>query len=109
MSFPLSGQHGHERLAECAFGEQAAQQIGNAEGDVEGVGERTGAKSRRHEEFSHQPRDAGSEGEQGDKGGGFEQGHGASVATRRCATRGSFANTSARAKIAGFAGIIPKH
>ncbi|MCY1530354.1 hypothetical protein D9M68_655380 [compost metagenome] len=102
-------QHRHECLAESTLGEEAAQQVGNAEGDVERVGQRTSAKGGRHEQFAHQSRDAGSEGEQGNERGGFEQGHGASVATRRRGTQFSLASILARAKIAGFAGIIPKH
>ncbi len=68
-----AGQHRHKRLAERTLGEQAAQQIGNAEGDVERVGERAGAKSGGHEQLAHQPGDARCQRQQRDQGGGFEQ------------------------------------
>jgi hypothetical protein len=34
-----SGQHRHEGLAESAFGKQAPEQVGNAKGHIEGVGQ----------------------------------------------------------------------
>ena len=77
------GEHGHEGLAEGAFGKQTPKQIGNAKGDVEGVGQRVGAKDRGHEQVAHQPRHTGSQRQQGDGGSGFEQCHGAQC--MRCA------------------------
>ena len=70
-----SGQHRHERLAESALGKQAPQQIGDAKCHIEGIGQRVGAKHRGHQEVAHQARHAGGQGQEGDGGGGFEQGH----------------------------------
>ena len=69
------GQHGHESLAERAFAKQPPQQIGNAKGHVEGVGQAADAKGRGHEPVAQQPRDARGQREQGNGGGGFEQAH----------------------------------
>jgi hypothetical protein len=40
------GQDGHEGLRERALGEQPAQQVGQAEGDIEGVGVGEAPKAR---------------------------------------------------------------
>src|SRR3989344_5448856 len=37
------GEHRHEALGECALAENATQEIGDAEGDVEGIGRHAGA------------------------------------------------------------------
>ena len=44
MLRPGGGQHRHKGLAEGTLGKQAAKQVGDAKGDVEGVGQRVGAK-----------------------------------------------------------------
>ena len=51
---PGGSQHRHKRLAECAFGKQAAKQIGNAKRDVKSVGQGAGAKQRRQKRLAHQ-------------------------------------------------------
>ncbi len=79
---PDLGQGGHERLGEGALAEQAAQQVGNAEGDVEGVERRSGAEGRGDDHVSGQPGDPGGEREQGDGRRRPEQIHGLECYTR---------------------------
>jgi hypothetical protein len=43
----------HEGLAEGALAEQAPEQVGNAESDVERVGQTGRAESRRHQQVAH--------------------------------------------------------
>ena len=80
-------QHRHERLAEGPLGKQAAQEVGNAKRHIEGVGQGAGAKGRGHEQLPHQPRDPGSQGQEGDERGGFEQRHPRSVPKAGAKTR----------------------
>ena len=72
---PRGRQQRHEGLRERALGEEAAQQVGNAEGDPEGVGQRIGAEEPRHQLLAHQAGDARSEREQGNSRGGPEETH----------------------------------
>src|SRR5690606_31916956 len=68
-------QDGNEGLRESAFGEQAAQQVGDAEGHPEGIGQRTRAVRGRDDDVPHQTGDAGKQSEAADGGGGPEQTH----------------------------------
>ena len=68
-------QDGHESLRKRTFAEQPAQQIGNAEGDVVGVGQGAGAEHRRHHDLARQPGDARGQREQRNGGGGAQQVH----------------------------------
>ncbi|OIQ70267.1 hypothetical protein GALL_481220 [mine drainage metagenome] len=72
---PRLGEDGDEGLRECALGEQAAQQIGQAERDVEGIRPGAGAEIPCHQNLAQQAGDAGDEGEQGNGIGGLEQIH----------------------------------
>ena len=76
---PAGGQHRHEGLAEGAFAENPPEQVGNAESDIECVGQRADAEHRGKKHVAHEARDPRSERQQGYGGSGFEQGHGASV------------------------------
>ena len=58
-SGPVLRQNGHEGLGKRALGEQAPQQIGNAEGDEKGVGGEAGAEQARDHGVAHEAEDAG--------------------------------------------------
>ena len=47
-------QYRHKRLAESAFGKQAAKQVRNAKGDVKRVRHGASAKQRRQERLANQ-------------------------------------------------------
>jgi hypothetical protein len=51
-------EDGHEGLRECALGKHAAQQVGQPEGDEEGIGGRTRAEGARDEEVAYETEDA---------------------------------------------------
>jgi len=70
------GEDGHEGLRERALGEQAPQQVGQAERDVEGIGEIRGAEGGGKQAFTQQSGDARHHGHAGDGGEGLEQIHG---------------------------------
>jgi hypothetical protein len=72
-------QHRHERLRERAFAEQAAQQVRDAERDVEGVERRPGAEHRRDDDVAHQPGDPRRQREERDRRRRAEQIHGRSA------------------------------
>ena len=69
------GQHRHKGLAEGALGKQPAEQVGNAECHVEGIGEGAGTKGRGDQQFADQAGDAGGQRQQRDGGGRLEQAH----------------------------------
>ena len=69
-------QQGHEGLREGALGEQAAQQVGDAKRDVEGVGDGTGPEGRRHQLLPHQAGDPGGQRQQGNGRSRLEKVHG---------------------------------
>src|SRR5690606_18639906 len=69
-------QDGHEGLRERAFGEQAAQQVGNAERHPESVGQRAGAECARDQDVADQAGNARQQREDADGGGRAEQTHG---------------------------------
>ena len=71
--------HRHEGLAERALAQHAPEEIGNAESDVEGVGQRAHAEHRAHQHIAHEAGDARGQGQQGDGGSGFEERHGGAV------------------------------
>ena len=54
----VAGQHRHERLAERPFGEQAPEEVGDAEGDEEGVGHPAGAQEMGQQHIPREPGDA---------------------------------------------------
>jgi hypothetical protein len=60
------GQDRHEGLRKRAFAEQAAQQVGQAEGDVEGVGIGGGAEGTGKQGVAQQAGDAGQHRHAGD-------------------------------------------
>ena len=84
----------HEGLREGAFGEEPAQQVRDAERDVEGVERRAGAEQPTSTTSRDEPGDARGEREQGDGRRGAKQVHGCgrrrsiSSRARRCYTRG---------------------
>ncbi|MPN08920.1 hypothetical protein SDC9_156208 [bioreactor metagenome] len=69
----VRGQHRNKRLAERAFGKQSAKQIGNAERNVERIGQHIRPEHRGHEQIAHQPQHPGGKRQQRNGGGGFEQ------------------------------------
>ena len=70
------GQHRHKGLAERAFAQHAAKQVGDTKRHIEGVRHGADAEHRGHQQLAHQARDAGGQGQQRNGGGGLEQGHG---------------------------------
>jgi hypothetical protein len=66
--FLYSAEDGHEGLRERALGKHAAQQVGQAEGDEEGVGRHAGAEGARDDEVAHEAEDAGQQGHAADGG-----------------------------------------
>jgi hypothetical protein len=64
------------KAAETPLGEQAPQQVGNAERHIEGVGQGTGAEAGGDELIPHQAGDAGQQGPHGNRGRGLEKIHG---------------------------------
>ncbi len=75
------GQHGDERLLESAFREHPAQQIGEAERDVEGVGLGARAEQAGDEHVPHEPGDPGQQGQAADGGERAEQGQDGGIRT----------------------------
>jgi hypothetical protein len=75
VALARGGQDRHEGLRERALGKQPAQQVGDAEGDVEGVGGGAGAEGRGDQLLAHQTGDARDQREQGDGGSGLQQVH----------------------------------
>ncbi len=67
------GQHRHEGGGERALGEQPPQQIGNAEGDEEGIGAGAGAEHARDDDVAHETQDSGYQGVGADPGGGLDE------------------------------------
>ena len=57
-------QHRHESLREGALGKQSAQQIGDPEGDLKGIGQAAGAKQGSHQLLTDQTGNARSKGQQ---------------------------------------------
>ena len=66
---------GDEGLSEGALGEHAAQQVGQLEGDEEGVGQCAGAENTRDDEVAHEAKDAREQRHATDGGEGLEQIH----------------------------------
>jgi hypothetical protein len=87
-------QRRHERLGEGALAEQAAQQVGDAKGDVERVERGAGAEHRRDDDVAHQAGDPRRQREERNRRRRAEQVHGKggvgqrSWRARRCYTRG---------------------
>ena len=77
-------QDRHERLRKGAFGKQPAQQVGNAEGDVEGVGVGGSAEGPGKQDLADQTGDARQHRHAGDGCQGFMQVHGAALYPLRC-------------------------
>ncbi len=69
----------HEGGAEGAFGEQAAEQIGQALGDEERVGHRPGAEDRRGQDVADEAEDPAHQRIGADRGDRAEQSHAVSV------------------------------
>jgi len=53
-------------LRKCALCKQAAQHVGQAEGNVEGIGHHPRAQHIGDQDFAHQAKDAGDQGEAAD-------------------------------------------
>jgi len=70
------GEDGDERLGKSPFGEDAAQQVGQLEGDEKGVGGHAGAKGAGDDGVAHETQHAGQHGHGADGGQGLEQIHG---------------------------------
>jgi hypothetical protein len=68
-------EHRHEGLREGAFGKQAAQQVGQLEGDKEGVGEHAGPESARDHEVADKTEDARQQGHAADGGESLQEVH----------------------------------
>jgi undecaprenyl-diphosphatase len=64
-----AGERGHERRGHGAFGEQVAQQVGQPESDVEGVGRESGAEERRHHLLADESEDTRQHGRRADDAG----------------------------------------
>ena len=73
-------EDGHEGLREGALGEQPAQQVGQLEGDEEGVGRQSGAERAGDDEVAHEAEDAREQRHAADRGEGAKQIH----RVRRC-------------------------
>ncbi len=65
-------QNRHEGLRKRAFGEQPPQQVGNLEGDEEGVGHHPRAECARDHRVADKPQDAREQGHAADRSEGFE-------------------------------------
>ena len=65
---PVFRQQRDERLREGAFGEQPAQQVGQPEGDEEGVGHHAGAEGTGDDEVADEAEDAGKQSHAADRG-----------------------------------------
>ena len=68
-------QDGHEGLRKRAFGKHAPQQVGQAEGDEEGVGRHAGPEGARDHEVAHEAEDAGQQRHAADGGEGAQEVH----------------------------------
>ena len=80
------GQDRHERLGEGAFGENASQQVGQLEGDDEGVRCHAGTEDARNQGIADETQHAGNHGQGADGGQGLEQIHGVSTIRKAGAT-----------------------
>ena len=69
------GQDGHEGLGEGALGEQAAQQVGQLEGDEKGIGGDPGAEGAGDDGIAHEAENARDQGHAAYGGEGFKQVH----------------------------------
>ena len=70
-----AGEHRDEGLREGTLGEQAPQQVGDAEGDEEGVGAEARAEGARDDEVAHVAQDPADEGQARHRGQGTQQVH----------------------------------
>src|SRR5450830_1366751 len=77
------GQDGHEGLGEGTLGEQAPQQVGNAEGDEKRVRREAGAEQARDHGVAHETEDAGHEGHAAHRGERAQKIHAPII--RKCA------------------------
>jgi hypothetical protein len=66
----------HERGVERALAEQAAEEVGEAEGDDVGVGDRPGAEAGGDQDVAHEAEHAAHEREPADRGEGAVESHG---------------------------------
>jgi hypothetical protein len=80
-------QDRHEGLGESAFGKDAPQQVGQLEGDDEGVRCHAGTEDARNERVANETQHTGNHGQGADGGQGLEQIH--EVSTIRKAGTGS--------------------
>ena len=70
-----AGEQRHEGGAEGAFREQSSEQVGQAEGDEEGVARRTGAERGSREYLAHEAQDTADHGVTADGRHAAEQSH----------------------------------
>src|SRR5437879_11913413 len=71
----MLGEDRHESLREGALGEEAPQQVRDAEGDEEGVGGQAGAEGAGDDEVAQVAQDAADEGQAADRGQGAQEVH----------------------------------
>ena len=69
----------HERRRERALGDEAAEQVGDTEGDDEDVGNRPGPEKGRDQDIANEAEDAAEQGIAADRRGGAEERHGRQV------------------------------
>ena len=73
----VAGEERHEGGAERAFGEEAAEQVGQAQRDEERVGHRPGAEERRGQHVADEAQDAAHHGIAADRRDRAQQSHAA--------------------------------
>ena len=98
-------EQGHEAGVEGALREQPAQEIGQLEGDEEGIRKRAGAEQRRDQDVADEAQEARDEGERSDRGDRAVQSDRARRAARR--SRLQRPTPAARARASSGAGGAP--
>ena len=83
-----AGEERHEGRGEGAFGEEAAEEIGQALGDEEGIGDRPGAERGGDEHVADEAEDAAGRGGAADGGEVLQERHGAPEPTPARASLG---------------------
>jgi hypothetical protein len=72
---PVFAENRHKGLRESAFGKQPAQQVGQLEGDKEGVGEHPGTKGAGNHEVADETENPRQQGHAADGGEGLQEVH----------------------------------
>jgi len=75
VAFQLAREHGHEGGRKGALGEQAAEQVGQLEGDEKNVGAGAGAQHRGDQDIAQKTQNPADKGEAADGGDGTQKHH----------------------------------